>query len=61
MNMNTEKTEGFLSGLGDSDLERSWEEARADTRAAKRRTFLRKAPGSKVPGGTTKHLPHFRS
>ncbi len=39
-----EKTDVFLSGLNDEDLERSWEEARANTRTAKRKAFLRKVP-----------------
>ena len=39
-----DKTDVFLSGLNDEDLEKSWEEARANTRTAKRKAFLRKVP-----------------
>ena len=40
----TGKVDNFLSGLNDEMIERSWEEARANTRMTKRKAFLRKAP-----------------
>ena len=40
----TDRTDAFLSGLTDEELERSWEEARTNTRTAKRKAILRKIP-----------------
>ena len=44
MATNLDKTQEFMSGLGDADIEKSWEEAKTETKAARKKAFLRKVP-----------------
>ena len=44
MATNMDKTQAFMSGLGDAELEKSWEEAKAETQAARKKALLKKVP-----------------